>query len=340
MQYLYTLTSSPNDSYYEQFLLSITSLKLKMPNADITLLCDTKTKDTLTGKRSEYEKLIAKTIIADAPALMPQVEVSRWVKTSMRRLVQGDFLFIDCDTIVTDNLSSVRQLGIILGVCLDKHCLIGNHEKSANFIQNDKQLGFCSYLSNRHFNSGVIFCADTPEAHKIFDRWHELWLFSKSKNIVRDQPALNMAIYENLSHFSELDGTWNCQIAHNGLPYLANSKIIHYFASDNIFKASLFTLASNEIFKKIKDTGIVPDEAFELLKNPKAAFATESRIIAGNTMLTVINSDFFEFIYLLRKKAPRIFKFFNQLCAICKKAAKYYMVKKSRDNDGGTKFYN
>jgi lipopolysaccharide biosynthesis glycosyltransferase len=226
MQYLYTLTSADKDTYYEQFLLSITSLKLLMPSSNIILLCDSKTKKTLIGKRTEYEKLVSDVIIADVPE-MPQVEVSRWVKTSMRRLVSGDFLFIDCDTIITDDLSSITKLGIKFGACLDKHSLIDKHGKKGNIVEIDKRLGFTSYLSGKHFNSGVIFCADTPETRKIFDRWHELWLFGRSKNIQRDQPSFNMAVYENLSFFTELDGTWNCQIAFNGLPYLANSKIIH-----------------------------------------------------------------------------------------------------------------
>ena len=340
MQYLYTLTSTPNDEYYEQFLLSVTSLKLIMPHAHVILLCDSKTKETLTGKRSEYEKLVSQTVAVDAPGDLSQIEVSRWVRTSMRRLVKGDFLFLDGDTIVTDDLSSTAQPGMNFAACLDKHSLIAAHSKKDSIIDKNDHLGFDSHVSGKHFNGGVLFCADTPQTHKIFERWHELWLFSKGKKITRDQPALNMAIYENPSFVTELDGTWNCQIAHNGLPYLANSKIIHYFASDMIFQSSPFILASGDIYKKIKETGLIPHEVSELLKNPRAAFVPESRIIAGNDMLRVINSDFFEFVFLMRKKAPRLFGFFNRLISMGKKMAKLYMVRKSRNKDGGIKFYN
>jgi hypothetical protein len=298
------------------------------------------TKETLTGKRSGYEKYISNVITAETPADMTQVEVSRWLKTSMRRLINGDFLFIDCDTIVTDDLSSITEKGIIFGACLDKHSLIDKHGKKNNIVETDKRLGFTSYLSGKHFNSGVIFCADTPEVRKTFDRWHELWLFSRSKNIQRDQPSFNMAIYENQSIFTELDGTWNCQIAYNGLPYLSNSKIIHYFATDMIFNSSPFLPASDKILKSIKETGAIPDETLELLKNPKAAFSPESRIIAGDDMLYVINSNFFEFIFLMRKKMPFLFKFINNLCTVGKKITKYFIIRKSRKKDGGIKLYN
>ena len=340
MQYVYTLTSTHNDDYYEQFLLSATSLKLLMPNANVILLCDSKTKETLTGKRCEYEKLVFKTITVDAPGDLSQLEVSRWVRTSMRRFIQGDFLFLDGDTIVTGDLSSVFDCGINFGACLDKHFLIGGHSKRDSILSKNAHLGFDSHISNKHFNGGVLFCADTPAVHKIFDRWHDLWLFSKSKNILRDQPSLNMAIYENQSFFTELDGTWNCQIAYNGLPYLANSKIIHYFATDMLFQSSPFIFASDDIFKKIKNVGLIPNDVLEILKNPRTAFVPESRIIAGNTMLDVINSDLFGFVFLMRKKIPRLFNFFNSLITFGKKIIKFFLVKKSKNKDGGTKFYN
>ena len=146
MQYVYTLTSTQNDDYYEQFLLSAASLKLLMPNADVILICDSKTKETLVGKRCEYEKIVSKTITVDAPGDLSQIEVSRWIRTSMRRLVQGDFLFLDGDTIVTGGLSSIFDCGINFGACLDKHFLISSHSKKDSIIDKNAHLGFDSHI--------------------------------------------------------------------------------------------------------------------------------------------------------------------------------------------------
>ena len=338
MQYLYVLTSNINDFYYEQFLLSITSLRLKMPDAKITLLCDSKTAETLTGKRSEYERLISNVITAAPPASMSQVEVSRWLKTSMRRLVQGDFLFIDCDTIVTDNLSSIKELGIKLGACLDRHSLISSHDKKDFIIKNDNRLGFSSYLLNKHYNSGVIFCADIAETHNFFERWHEFWLASKKNNILRDQPAFNMAISETPSLVAELDGTWNCQLAFNGLPFLEKSKIIHCFISDTFLASSPFIFSSENLLKKVKDAGTITDEALELLKNPRAAFFPKSRVLSGSEMLYVINSDLFQFIVFLRRKFPLLFRFFNSFCSLFKGTVKNKIIKSGKKK--GTVIYN
>ena len=337
MHYLYILTSTPDDFYYEQFLLSVTSLKIKMPNADVTLLCGLNTRYNLIGQRSEYEKIVQQTVTTEVPADLTQVEVSRWLKTSMRRLVQGDFLFIDCDTIITDDLFSIPNAGasnenqIKFGACLDKHLPIDHHNNKNFIISNDKRLKFSSYISNKHYNSGVIYCADTPETHSIFDRWHELWLYGKSKNIARDQPSFNAAIYENQSYFTELDGTWNCQIAYNGLSFLSESKIIHYFATDHIFVESPFLFACENLLKQIKETGSVSPEILKLLENPRSAFTAHSQIIAGDDMLYVVNSNLFQFVFLLKKKCPPLFNFFNGISSVLKIVVKNIIIKIHRN---------
>jgi len=339
MQYLYVLVSSPNDTYYEQFLMSVASLRFLMPDAHVILLCDSKTRESLTGKRSGHEKFVSQTITVDVHADVSQVEISRWIKTSMRRHVAGDFLFIDCDTVIVENISAIAEMGIKFGACLDKHSLIDRHGKGDRIIEKDRRLGFTSYLSNRHFNSGVIFCADTPETHRVFERWHELWLFGNSQGTVRDQPSFNMAVFENAPLFTELDGTWNCQISFNGLSFLASSKIIHYFASDLVLHKSPFVLASDSIFRKIKEAGTIPDGVMELLKNPRAAFAQETRIMAGEDVFYVLNSSFFKSLVLLRRKFPWFFGLLNRLALAGEKIAKYFLVKMSKKKDGGIKFY-
>jgi len=339
MQYLYVLTSTPKDNYYEQFLLSLVSLRLLMPDAYVILLCDSKTKNTLIDKRKEYEKYISKVVSVKAPDTLSQVEVSRWLKTSMRRLIEGSFLFIDCDTIITEDLSSISKLNISIGGCLDCHSLLDKHHNKKMFKENEKKLGFSSHLSNKQINSGIIFCSDTPDTHKIFDRWHELWLFSKDKNIIRDQPSLNMAIYENESCFTELDGTWNCQIISNYLPFLVNAKIIHYFATKLYMYTSPYIFASEDIFNKIKEMGTIPDFVYKLLQNPKSAFVSETRIYAGEYMFAVLDSDLFKTLFFLKKLLPFIFNSLNAFFSLLKKFGKLFLIRRNKRKNA-FKYYN
>ena len=342
MKYLYVLTSTPKDTYYEEFLLSATSLRYIMADADITLLCDSQTKETLVGNRTEYIKLISNEMVINCPSSMPQIEVSRWLKTSMRRFVKGDFLYIDNDTIITEDLSEISKNINYFAACLDLNTSLDKHFNRDIFINNDIKLGFTSYKSNKHYNGGILFCKDTPETHKIFDRWHELWQFSKDKGIVRDQPSFNMAIYENIDFFTELDGIWNCQITHNHfpLPCFAYSKIIHYFSSTLSNHKSPFILASSNILNTIKEKSCIPDDILEMIKNPKAAFGIDTKIVYGDDMISVVNSRLFEAIYWIKKTKPKMFNRLNKLIFNIKKIAKSFYIKKSKKHDGGIKYYN
>ena len=142
---------------------------------------------------------------------------------------------------------------------------------------------------------------------------------------MRDQPSFNMAAYENKECFTELNGIWNCQIPFNSIPYLSNSKIIHYFASNKSY-TSPFLPASSHIMEKIKQTGVITDDIYNLLKKPREAFIPESRLIAGSDINT-INSDLFKFINYLSVKSPSLFNILNKFCSLFKKTAKKKLVK-------------
>ena len=59
MKYVYVLTSTPSDLYYEQCLMSIYSLRLYMPKAQVVVLVDNKTQESFKeeNKRTELSKL-------------------------------------------------------------------------------------------------------------------------------------------------------------------------------------------------------------------------------------------------------------------------------------------
>jgi lipopolysaccharide biosynthesis glycosyltransferase len=207
MKFLYVLTSSPNDLYYEQFFLSVTSLRLHNPNACIVALIDSKTKENLTGKRKKYKKIISETVIIHAPEEMSQREVSRWIKTSMKKYITGDFLYIDCDTVITENLDCNFPSEIKIGAVLDTHVPLARHHLSVRFEDEDKELGFTSsFETGKRYNGGVIFCRDTHEGDEFFSKWHSLWLYSNKKGNHHDMPSLNQANYEMGGVITDVDG--------------------------------------------------------------------------------------------------------------------------------------
>ena len=311
MKYVYILTSCESDLYYEQFLTSVKSLHLYNQNAHIVVLMDSITKKGLTGKRSGYENIISEIIILPTPQGLSQREISRWIKTSMKKYISGDFFFIDCDTVITCDLKYEFPREIHIGAVLDTHVNLSKHHLDYYFRERNKKAGFSSSKTDLYFNSGVIFCRDTPESVEFFLKWHSLWLLGNKKGIHQDQPAFNQANSEMGCVITELEGEWNCQITHNGLPYLHNAKIIHCFASSMWLYSCPFLPASIPVLSSVKEKGEIYPELLEWLKNPKAAFETESRIITGKEEFDVINSKLFSILLYLRKKKPSLFKTLN-----------------------------
>ena len=313
MKYLYILTSSEKDLYYEQFFLSISSLRLHNPNAFIIALIDSKTKAGLMGKRSGYEQVVSQVVTATAPVDLSQKEVSRWLKSSMKNYVAGDFLYIDCDTIIAASLGNDFPPEIKIGAVLDTHVGLADHFLAPHFKREDLALGFVSFETGLRYNSGVMFCRDVPEVDALFARWHELWLFGNKRGISQDMPALNQASHELGGIISEIGGEWNCHIAHNGLSFLSAARIIHYFATVFDFIDCPFVLGSRAAFLSIKETGEISPELLALLKDPKGAFERHARIISDREELDVISSKIFLLLLILRKKRPRVFAAINSM---------------------------
>jgi hypothetical protein len=121
-------------------------------------------------------------------------------------------------------------------------------------------------------------------------------------------PSLNQANYELDNIITELPGEWNCQISHNGLPYLHDAKIIHYYATSLSSFAPAYRLASGEVLASIKETGEISPEIMKLLENPRAAFEVHSRIIADPAVIGAFDGSLFSKLIWLNRRHPGFFK--------------------------------
>jgi hypothetical protein len=281
MKYLYVLVSDASDYYLEQALLSITSLRLQMPNAFISLLTDDITELNLIGRREGILKLINELKSITIDEKFNKKARSRWLKTSMRMHITGDFLYIDNDTIIADDLSSIDNIDADIAAVLNDHIYLSEFVKARLHRMNAyyKKLGFINFSSWKYFfNGGVILCRDNKTGHEFFREWHRLWLLNFELGNVTDQQSLNQVNFSMNNVIREIDGIWNCQILNDGaLRFLHYAKIIHYFSTQPAEKA--FLLANKEYIKSIKETGVIDDKTKELLKNPKSLFAFNTRIM-------------------------------------------------------------
>ena len=62
MKYVYILVSSENDLYYEQMLISVFSLRTRMPAVHVIVLCDNETEKSFCGKHGNLRNWRRKSV--------------------------------------------------------------------------------------------------------------------------------------------------------------------------------------------------------------------------------------------------------------------------------------
>lgn len=288
---VYVLTSTEQDLFLEQTLLSVYSLRLYNADADILLVVDDNTDKTLVGQRRDILKYVSQKIVVNIPSIYNQKQRSRFLKTSLRDIVQGDFLFIDSDTIIAASLADIDNIDVIIGAVPDLH--EGKIPVNKLYKHYIKKMNWKISVGT-YFNSGVLFCKDTFDAYTFYHNWHENWLESVKKGFFIDQPALAKADMMSNGIIKKLSGEWNCQSeTFESISFMYKAKIIHYFGG--AIAKSYYNFLDNDIFRKIKDKGTLFSDAKFLVQNAKIMLSIPYTI-NGNRLLDLRKTFIFRCI--------------------------------------------
>lgn len=261
MKFVYVLVSSEKDFYAEEALVSMFTLRKHNPEAEVFLVSDSLTIASLKEKRGEIKKLTTQILKVDAPEDFSLIQKSRFLKTSIREYIKDTFLYIDNDTLITGSLDNLKNITCEVGAVYNQHKENWNdfkyhpmmlEYKHATGDNPEEQTKFSAY-----FNGGIIFSRDTPDAHKFFKKWHELWLKESIKSgFHKDQPTMWHANYLCGNIITPIDGIYNFQAIYpeHSFKYLMNCKIFHYFSSSVIGKNIVFR--KPEFMNYVKTHGI------------------------------------------------------------------------------------
>jgi hypothetical protein len=287
---------------------------MKMSAAFISLLVDDITETTLVDNREEIKELVNECKVVVLPIELNKMQRSRWLKTTMREHITGDFLYIDCDTIIADDLSDIENTPCDLGAVLEYHLPFNELPNKDMIIPSLEYLAY-SMPQKEYFNGGLLFSKDTRLSYNFFAEWHKLWYECKSKGISKDMPALNQANHNLNNCIGELKGIWNCQILTGGLQYLNDAKIIHYFSSNK--QINPYLLGNVSFYKTIKESGISQEIRSGII-SCKKQFSKNTKILTDPDLLEIIHSMLF--IFILKNK--RLYFIVNKLITKIWKAIK------------------
>lgn len=307
---VYAVVSDEKDVYMEEVFLSTYSLRRHNPDAFVELVVDSKTDATIKGDREKMLKYVNKKTVVNVPGHYNKVQTSRYLKTSLRQTVEGDFLFIDSDTIVTDSLAEADSLTGNVMMVLDYHVSLQQRYNAKSVRRRLKATDVDWSIEMPYYNSGIMYVKDCEESRRLFEVWHEKWKNNvEIAGIHFDQIPLAYA-NEVTSHLiTELDGVWNCQIMNNGLPFLNRAKIIHYFMSfASIRAAKPYRFHDKQLLLDIRKEGDIPTYIADMIDRAKEMFLIPNQIAAGSETALLNNS-----LYKLYISHPRTYSLFNTI---------------------------
>ena len=294
---VYVLVSGMTDNYLEQMMISIYSLRIYNPHAVVLLIIDDKTKLTLNYGRAKILDYVNDVIIVDLPKEYNNKKRSRFLKTSVRKYISGDFLFVDTDTVITDDLSSIDFCDADIAAVKDMHCSINENFYKKEIERKSKKIDYNIDTDDEYYNSGVIYVKDSFIADFFYNKWHENWIYGCSHGVYTDQASLLKTNGEMGRVISELSGVWNCQIINN-ITFLLDSKIIHYFCS-GIVKDNdnpPYLLMNDRVYEQIrKHDYIISNDLKMNILNAKKTFSIPLEVYSGRD-LELLHSRQFLFL--------------------------------------------
>lgn len=301
---VYVCVSDDLDTYLEQTFVSIYSLRKYNPDAFVEIVVDKVTEATFIGKRAKIKELVSSITAVDVPLEFSKRQRSRYLKTNLRNLVTGDFLYLDTDTIIQNSLDEIDDLNCNVAA-------VREYNKIQSFTKNEgwmyslaAKAGLETVLDNEpYFNSGVMFVRDAPQACQLYSNWYECWGKTTEKGVDTDQTSLCWANKLSGSIIEFLDNSWNCLINFYGINYEKTAKVIHYTYE---LKNSRYVLSRLKgVFEDFKKTGDFSTVIEEIILNPNLF------LVDSQTESFLRESGYLKCIF---DKHPRFFKFIRWQC--------------------------
>ena len=130
-QIVYVLVSSDKDLFLEELWVSVYSLRQFHPDVAVNVVTDDDTSSRIESNKA-LRGLITNIIVGKTPVNYNSKERSRELKTTIRELVKGDFLYIDTDTVICKPLDDIDCFAYDVAGVPDSNAWCRNHAFSGS----------------------------------------------------------------------------------------------------------------------------------------------------------------------------------------------------------------
>lgn len=311
---VYVVVCNDRDIYFEQAFVSAWSARYHNPDLPITVVIDPVSRKCISDSAyANFRSLINEEIIYKPDNPCPtNMEKSRWLKTALRNIIEGDFLYVDSDTVITDSLQSLDALNCSVGFVPDWNCSLDQNISRYYYSKEMKRMFHQEMrIEGNYFNGGVFYAKDDEKSHEFLNAWHKNWKYCQNNGYYRDQLSLLKTTQDFSNLVVEIDGAYNCQLAAS-LQYLPSAKILHFYSLGHTF--ALFPFFKKEIYKRVKQDGNISHDLIENIINVKARMGGPS-ISLGNEHIEIVQGAAYR---LLHHVFVRHSKLYNRLNKISK----------------------
>jgi Nucleotide-diphospho-sugar transferase len=244
MKVVYAVVAGPGSPFLDWAAASAYVSK-SLPSIDAVELCTDK--GTLEFAKSVNHHLLK---IVDAVRVAPPFdgtarERSRWVKTQVRSMVDGDFVFVDADALPVADFPEVFDHGHDFAAAEDGAPF---SQIAGWYVPASAQAGW-KINHDIHYNSGIFFIRDNETTRAFGRAWNRKWLEWRAidkSGVFADQPSFNSAVFESGMSAATLPRKFNILLSRPSAA-IDDPRIFHYAASTRRSRYSLLEALSREL---------------------------------------------------------------------------------------------
>ncbi|MBF8276451.1 MAG: hypothetical protein HW390_1524 [Candidatus Brocadiaceae bacterium] len=247
---VFSIISQGNCIYAAMTRVAVASLRLSNPSLHLVVACDHETDIAIRRAGNPLIGEVDEWVVTNTPPGNAGFR-SRFVKTRLRSLIEGSFLFLDSDIFVCGDLSEIFTLNADIAGARNHSRAKFNEQVAVQDLAMLVAMGW-KFGTEVYVNSGVLYYNDTPGTYRFADEWHRRWMQSFARfEDHRDQPAMNFALHDTQPSLAVLPDRFNAQFKFT--PGVAAGAVIwHYYASLNKPPHTSFERLANDLMHGAK----------------------------------------------------------------------------------------
>jgi hypothetical protein len=235
MQACYAIACDRWDDYGAMLCVSAASLRRQHADVEVVVVSDRTSLSQIGTSRTTLERYTDRIVEVDGVQGTSR-ERSRVLKTTLRRHLEGRFVFLDLDTVILRKLDQLLKYTGPFTIALDYETGIVDERDRAIYEQLDSV-----HYPARAYNSGVMSVDDSPLVRALFEEWHRRWLRGRDAGKLEDQQALNSTIAAQRFPVDVLDPDDNAMILY--FPQRFRScRVAHFLASTRMSRTLMSDL--------------------------------------------------------------------------------------------------